>query len=158
MSQLTPTPGSVWRKPREAGETVRLPSGNIATLRPVALDQLMLSGKIPDLLTPIAAKSLWTETDTADIADQVETAKGFAELVNLVVPAAMLSPRIVAEPAADDEISLADIDFSDKLAIFQLATGGSQVLKSFREQQEKRVEPVSDGKDVRAETEPSDGD
>ena len=150
--KLTPTPGATWRKPREVGETVRLPSGNIATLRPVALDQLMLSGKIPDLLTPIAAKSLWTETDTGMIADQVETAKGFAELVNLIVPAAVIEPRIVAEPAADDEITLADIEFSDKIAIFQLATGGATVLKSFREQQEKRVEPVPDGEDVRAET------
>lgn len=150
---LTPTPGAAWRKPREQGETVRLPSGNVATLRPVALDQLMLSGKIPDLLTPIAARSLWTETDTASIGDQVETAKGFAELVNLIVPAAMIAPRIVEVAETDDEITLADIDFSDKIAIFQLATGGSQVLKSFRISQEKRLGPVPDSEDVRPETE-----
>lgn len=153
MTQLTPTSGAAWRKPREQGEVVSLPSGNVARLRPVALDQLMLSGKIPDLLTPIAAKSLWTETDTASIGDQVETAKGFAELVNLIVPAAIIEPRIVAEPAADDEISLADIDFSDKLAIFQLATGGSQTLRLFREQQERNVAIISDGEDVRPEAE-----
>lgn len=148
----TPTPGSTWRKPRTVGETVTLPSGNVATLRPVALDMLIASGKLPDLLTPIAAKSLWTETDTSTIADQVETAKGFAELVNLIVPAAMLTPRIVENPQGDDEISLEDIDFSDKIAIFQLATGGSQVLKSFREQQEKRMEPVPDGENVQPTT------
>lgn len=153
MTQLTPTPGAAWRKPREVGETVRLPSGNIATLRPVALDQLMLSGKIPDLLTPIAAKSLWTETDTSSIADQVETAKGFAELVNLIVPAAMLAPRIVEVAEADDEITLADIEFSDKIAIFQLATGGATVLKSFREQQEERLAASPHGEDLRPATE-----
>lgn len=153
MSNLTPTPGAAWRKPREVGETVRLPSGNVATLRPVALDQLMLSGKIPDLLTPIAAKSLWTETDTGAIADQVETAKGFAELVNLIVPLAMLAPRVVAEPAGDDEIAPDDIEFSDKIAIFQLATGGATVLANFRKGQETDVEPVPDGQDVQSEAE-----
>lgn len=153
MSQLKPTSGQQWRKAREVGETIRLPSGNIATLRPVPLDQLMLSGKIPDLLTPIAARSLWAETDTSNIADQVETAKGFAELINLIVPLAVLRPRIVDNPQSDDEISLEDIDFSDKIAIFQLATGGSQTLSLFREQQEKRLEPVPDSEDVRPETE-----
>lgn len=148
----TPTPGSTWRRPRTVGETVTLPSGNVATLRPVALDMLIASGKLPDLLTPIAAKSLWTETDTSTIADQVETAKGFAELINLIVPLAVLRPHIVDDPQSDDEISLADIDFSDKIAIFQLATGGSQTLSLFRKGQEANVEPVLDGENVRPAT------
>lgn len=152
MSQLKPTSGQQWRKAREVGETIRLPSGNVATLRPVPLDQLMLSGKIPDLLTPIAARSLWAETDTGSIADQVETAKGFAELINLIVPLAVLRPHIVDDPQSDDEISLADIDFSDKIAIFQLATGGSQTLSLFRKGQEANVEPVLDGENVRPAT------
>lgn len=157
MTKFKPTSGATWRKPRTEGEVVTLPSGNVARLRPVALDQLIISGKLPDLLTPIAAKSLWTETDTSTIADQVETAKGFAELVNLVVPLAMMEPRIVADPQADDEIAMDDIEFSDKIAIFQLATGGSTVLRAFRERQEANVDAVPDSEDVRPATEqPSD--
>jgi len=152
--KLIRTKGSDWRRPRVEGETVRLPSGNVAVLRPVALDHLIISGKLPDLLTPIAAKSLWTETDTATIADQVETAKGFAELVNLIVPAALLLPRVVDNAQDDDdEIELADIEFADKVAIFQLSTGGSTVLRTFREQQEKHVEPVSDSENLRTASE-----
>lgn len=153
MTKFKPTSGATWRKPREEGEVVTLPSGNVARLRPVALDQLIISGKLPDLLTPIAAKSLWTETDTASIGDQVETAKGFAELVNLVVPLAMLTPRIVADPQADDEISMDDIEFSDKIAIFQLATGGSTVLRAFRERQEADVDALPDSEDIWSEAE-----
>jgi len=148
MTKFKPTSGATWRKPREEGEVVTLPSGNVARLRPVALDQLIISGKLPDLLTPIAAKSLWTETDTDRIADQVETAKGFAELVNLVVPLAMMTPRIVADPQADDEIAMDDIEFSDKIAIFQLATGGSTVLRAFRERQEAGMATLPDREDV----------
>lgn len=152
-AQLQVPPASAWRKPREQGYTVRLPSGNVATLRPVAVDVLLLSGKLPDLLSPIVAKTLWAETEPATLADQAELSKGFAELVNIVTRASMLNPRIVDEPSADDEIGLEDIDFSDKLAIFQLATGGSAVLQKFLEQQAASVEPVRDGESDNEPTE-----
>ena len=139
------TSGADWRKPREEGYVIRLPSGNMARLRPVALDVLIISGKLPDLLTQLAAKSLWAETDTATIGDQVELAKGYAELINIIVPAAMMEPRIVEKPQADDEISLDDLQFSDKVAIFQLASGGTTLLQNFRDEQTPNVEPVRDG-------------
>ena len=142
--QMTPTTGLAWRKPRQEGYTIVLASGNSATLRPVALDLLITSGKLPDLLTPIAAKTLWVETAPSTLADQAELAKGFADLINLIVPLAMLSPRVVEQPQADDEISLDDIDFQDKLIIFQLATGGATALRSFRQRQAADLEPVSD--------------
>lgn len=135
MIELFPTPGATWRQPRLEGYVVNLPSGNFARLRPVAIDILIANGKIPDLLTPIAARSLWEETATDQIANQAEMAKGFADLVNIIVPAAMMQPRIVDNPQGDDEISLDDLDFGDKLAIFQLATGGSATLKAFCKQQ-----------------------
>ena len=144
-AQLQVTPASAWRKPREQGYTVRLPSGNVATLRPVAVDVLLLSGKLPDLLSPIVAKTLWAETEPATLADQAELSKGFAELVNIVTRAAMLNPSVVDVPTTDDEIGLEDIDFSDKLAIFQLATAGAEAMRRFRDGQTASVEPVRDG-------------
>lgn len=157
MSDLKPTSGRAWRKPREVGEIVTLPSGNVARLRPVAVDALLAAGRIPDLLSGIAAKTLWAETDTASIAEQAEQAKGFADLINLIVPLAMLEPRVVAEPTGDGEIALDDVEFSDKIAVFQLSTGGSTVLKSFREQQARVVATVPDGEDVQPATEPPGG-
>lgn len=155
MSEITrgTTPGSAWRKPREQGEIVTLPSGNVARLRPVAVDALLAAGRIPDLLSGVAAKTLWVETDTATIAEQAETAKNFADLINLIVPLAMLEPQVVDRPEGDNEIALEDIEFADKIAIFQLATGGSTVLKSFREQQARAVAPVSDGESIQPATE-----
>lgn len=157
MTDLTPTPGSAWRKPREQGEIVTLPSGNVARLRPVAVDALLAAGRIPDLLSPIAAKTLWVETDTASIAEQAESAKGFADLINLIVPLAMIEPRVVDNPEGEGEIALEDVDFSDKIAIFQLATGGSTVLRQFRLNQEKRVATVHDGENLQPATEPPGG-
>lgn len=152
-NNLKPTSAAEWRKPREEGYVVTLPSGHVARLRPVALDVLIVSGKLPDLLTPLAAKSLWVETDGEKIGNEAEQAKGYAELVNIVVPAAMVEPRIVDEPEGDDEISLEDIDFADKVAVFQLATQPAEVLRRFRDKQERDVAAVSNGKDDGAEAE-----
>jgi len=157
MSELTPTPGRAWRQAREVGEIVTLPSGNVARLRPVAVDALLAAGRIPDLLSGIAAKTIWTETDTATIAEQAETAKRFADLINLIVPLAMLEPRVVAEPEGDGEIALEDVEFADKIAIFQITTGGATVMRSFREQQARAMAPVPDGEDVQPATEQPSG-
>lgn len=140
-----PTLGAAWRKPREEGYVVELPSGNCARLRPVSLDVLIMQGQLPDLLTPIAAKMLWADTQTDAIADQLELAKGYTELVHYTVKASVLEPKIVDVPQADDEVSLEDIDFADKTAIFQLATQPSEVLRRFRRKQAGDVEPLSDG-------------
>jgi len=139
------TPAAAWRKPRLEGYTVTLPSGNTVRLRPVALDMLILTGKLPDLLTPIAARSLWVDTNADAIGKEVELARGFTELVNIVVPAALLEPCMVDDPQADNEIGPNDMDFADKLAVFQLATQPAEVLRQFREQQTGSLATLSNG-------------
>lgn len=150
---LAPTPGSAWRQPRETGELITLPSGNVARLRPVAVDALLATGRIPDLLSGVAAKTLWSETDTATIADDGKLAKEYTDLINLVVPLAMLEPRVVDNPEGDGEIALDDLEFADKVAVFNLAIGGATALKMFREQQARTVAIVPDGENVQPATE-----
>lgn len=147
MSNTLPTSAAAWRKPREEGFLITLPSGNVARLRPVALDVLITSGKLPDMLTPIAAKTLWVEEDVTAVGEIPELAKGFAELVNFVLPAAFLEPVVIAdgEPGAG-EIHIEDIDFSDKVAVFNLVTSGAASLGKFREQQTRSLDTVPDGK------------
>lgn len=129
------TSGSLWRKPREEGVVVPLPSGNIARLRPVALDVMITSGKLPDMLTPLAAKTLWTEMEPEDIGDVSELATGMADLFGFVCKAAFIEPKVVDNPKKEDEISLDDIDFRDKAAVFQLAIQPAEVLQKFRDGQ-----------------------
>ena len=144
---LTPTSAAMWRTPREEGFLITLPSGNVARLRPVALDVLITTGKLPDILTPIAAKTLWTEEDTDKIANAPELAKGFAELVYFVQPAAFLEPVVIADgEPGDGEIHIEDIDFSDKVAVFNLATAGADALRKFCNKQTAALEPVPNGK------------
>lgn len=141
------TSGRAWRKPREEGFIINLPSGNVAKLRPVALDRLVLTGRIPDLLSPVAAEALWVQTNEAEMKGQGELLKRYTELVNLIVPFALMEPRIVESPTGDDEITLDDLDFTDKVAIFQVATQPATVLKRFREQQAGSLVAVHDSQD-----------
>jgi hypothetical protein len=148
------TAGREMRQARLEGVVVELPSGYKVRLRPVAIDGLMAGGEIPDLLTPIAARSLWTVTGPEEIAARAELAAGFIGLVRAIVPAALVEPRIAPDDRpdgelGDDEIKLDDLDFSDKLAIFQLATQPAAVLRSFRERQAAGMAAVHDGESVR---------
>lgn len=144
-----------WRRPRQEGATVTLPSGNIAKLRPVALDMLVSSGRLPDLLSPIAARSIWSVTDQEALAKDPDLSKSMIDLINEIVPAAMLEPRCVplgVEPGPG-EIELADIDFVDKAVIFQMATEGAELLRMFRAEQTGALADPHDGQDIRAEAE-----
>lgn len=146
-TDAAPTPAQEWRKPREEGFNITLLSGNVATLRPVALDVLIKSGQLSDVLTDMAAQMLWEqeEKEPDDIAKKADVARGYADLINAVVPAAFLYPKVVDEPTEDDEIGLDDIEFSDKVQAFNLAISGAMVLRKFRERQVADAETESDG-------------
>lgn len=164
QAQPQPTSGLAWRKPREEGYVVKLePSGHYVRMRPAALDVLIASGKIPDLLTPAAADALWGDrllnsAEVKGLLAEAKAAKDFTSLVNLVVRASVMEPRIVDNPQADDEISLEDIEFPDKLLIYQLAIQPVTVLNSFRDRQIADVEALPDGEDAQPSPQPVDGD
>ena len=154
----TPTPASEWRRPREKGYNVILRSGKVVTLRPVALDMLLLAGKVPNLLLPVVSAILWSTVGVHDrmtpeeIAAQEDQYR--LELINLIVPAALVYPRMVENPQAEDEVGLEDLTFGDKLAIYTLAKLPAEVLGNFCEKQDRDVEPVSPSQVLLPEAEP----
>ncbi len=129
------TSGVKWRQPREEGIIVPLPSGNVARLRPVALDVMISSGKLPDMLTPIAVKTLWTEMGGEEISNAVEMATQMADLFHIVCKASFIEPKIVDDPQEEDEIAIDDISFTDKGFVFNLAIQPAEVLRKFRDEQ-----------------------
>lgn len=155
MAKKRVTSARVWREPREKGFVVTLPSGNVARMRPVALDVMIQDGTLPDLLSPIAAKALWTETEVEKIGEIGELAVGMAELFGQVCKSAFLEPCIVddVEDLGDGEIALADVSFDDKAFVFQLAIQPAQILRKFCEQQARNVESPHAGGDDTPETE-----
>lgn len=146
-----PTRGTDWRRPREEGFTLELPSGNVARIRPVALDVLLRNGDVPDLLTPWVAKTIYEGVDTDEldkllsVDTLVEQSEGMLALIDAICAAAFVEPRIVEDPQADDEIAIADVELQDRGAVFSLAVLPAQALRSFLERQAAGVAPVPDG-------------
>lgn len=122
-----------------------LPSGNIARLRPVALDTLLASGDIPDFLTPIVGRMLFEDQEEGEVFDAGNLVPETVRLIDLVVRASFIEPRVVDDPQADDEIGLADISAQDKGEVFALATQPARVLASFSDDQAQGLDPLSDG-------------
>lgn len=142
-----PTDALEWRKSREVGELVPLPSGNWARLRPVDLMKMIKQGTIPDLLSPIAAKTVWVEENTEEIGNSLDMATQYYDLVEIVVPCIFVSPEIVgsADELDDNKILLDDVDQTDRVAAFNLAIAGVSAMRSFREQQAKFMASLSNG-------------
>jgi hypothetical protein len=171
MTQLNgahATNGREWRQLREQlkeeGVLYQLPSSmNWIRLRLVSIDALMLAGRIPDFLTPLAASVLWqpkwiTQDEAQKILEDAKSAREYIELINIIVPAAMMEPRIVDNPQADDEISLDDLDIHDRFHIFNLAKQPQGWLHRFRHEQAANVEPVHDSEAEQPATEPASTD
>ena len=148
MAKLKPTSGREWRRPREEGYALTLPSGNTAVIRPVALDVMLQQGEIPDVLTPIVASTIWSEikVDGDEVEANPTLGLRMIGLFDIVARAAFVEPRVVDDPQADDEIAPSDLSLEDKGAVFQLAIQPARVLAKFCEQQAAGVGPVPAGK------------
>jgi hypothetical protein len=159
MTQPTPTPPLTprdWRAQTATTAALTLAySGLAVEVGAVQLDQLLLAGKIPDLLTPLVAEALWEPVGQGKNTDELASQKGFYELVNCVVRAALVSPRVVDNPTADDEIGIEHLPFLDKVLIYRTATQPLGVLHRFRPVKDATVDALPKGEDVRTDAEPA---
>lgn len=153
-----PTTAAEWRKPREMGVNVPLPSGNWARIRPADIMKMVRSGFIPDLLSAIAVKATWADTDPEEIGSSIELAKQFDDLMKVILPAVFAEPKMAldGETPKSGEISYDDLDIQDRTAAFNLALSGVGTMRRFRDEQVKRLESIPNGKNVRTEAEPAD--
>src|SRR5690606_8854315 len=78
-----------------------------------------------------------------DAVERKEQAAEMAESLRVVCTAALLYPRIVDDPSADDEIHIDDLEDGEQRVIFDLALVEASALSRFRERQAQPVEPVA---------------
>jgi hypothetical protein len=129
-----------WRASRQA--TLTTPSGLVVTVRRVQLVDLIANGGIPQTLDALAKRA--TEKGFT-----VTEAMEFMPLINSVVKSAIISPPLADEPD-DQHLTLDEVGFEDRMAIFSWANGDATALTSFREQQAGDVESAPAGADVSA--------
>ncbi len=129
------TSATEWRRIKEEGQTVELPSGNVVQLRPVSMEALYASGAIVDGLTPIVASIISTGGFSSGNEPEaiLDAAKKMIELKRILCTACMLSPKIVDEPDYDNnEIAYFDLSSEDSEFIMSWAQRPQKNLSSFR--------------------------
>ena len=119
MSTLTD-----WRTQRRT--TLTLPSGLEAELRRIAVEDLAARGDIPAPLYAQVTALIAGAAPALDLASFPDHAK----MIDLVASAALVSPA-VAEVADETHITMDELPFADRIAIFNWAQGGAAALAPF---------------------------
>ncbi len=116
-----------WRK-SQAGTEADLPSGLEVVLKKVALIDLAKAGRIPETLRPAVDSMMARKAEKPMTLADLEQ---FAEVVDLIVGAALVGP---------EGISVAELPFSDRMAIYQWASQETAALNSFRAKSDGALE------------------
>lgn len=128
-----------WREGRVYPQT--LPSGLPVFMRDVTMTDLMLTGKLPEVMLDVLTEKI-NEKDTE--LDLRKIAKNGDELNLLMETLVILS--IVEPPIADlpddEHIGIKEISGDDKFFIFQYVNREGEKLLSFRQGQEESVASV----------------
>lgn len=136
-----------WRE-QNAPEEVELPSGNLAMLRKVHITDLALSGAIPATLLAEAAK--FSQGKDEPLAIMVQDSGDFQRwlgLINPVVIAAFVEPKVAKEPS-EDALGVNEISGSDRLAVFRWCNEGASALEPFREDPIASLESAPAGQSI----------
>lgn len=159
------TPASEFRRVREQGERITIPStGRTVRMRVVKTANLLRLGKIPDPLAELVIKTLYGQmtreqyANFFELAERKEHAADMLESLRVVCTAALVHPRIVDVPEGDDEIHIDDLEDGEQRYIFDLALLEATDLSRFRVQQEERLVAVAQVAVNEVQTEQPGGD
>lgn len=164
------TTANEWKKSAQ-GVDLQVPSGNTCKARRPGLDIFVRQGVIPNSLLPIVQEAIAgkkQELDLSAIAQDPSMLEDIMSLVDVVVIRAVLEPKVhpvplpsitpgVGESNAqrdEEKLYVDEVDFEDKMFIFQWAVGGTADLEKFREEQDATVESISPSSDVAVSPEP----
>ena len=121
---------SEWRRLRQQGEELGLPSGLVVNLRQVSLMDLAEQGRIPETLQP-QFEQYMNSDDQDDIT--LDAFASLSELVNLVAKACLVGP---------EGLDVSELPFMDRLAIFKWANRANVQLQPFRSEELKPLGPA----------------
>lgn len=113
-------------------------------IRTVDAQELLKDDKLPDMLTPMVIRSVYSEVGDREVngfisqpKDNKEDALKMLDTINYIVSKSLV-----------DGADIKDLTLAEKRWIFRLAMGPAELLINFRYQEESDVEPVAEGEDV----------
>lgn len=149
---MTTTKAKDWKKGYQV--ELELPeSGNVVEVRPLDAAFWFKSGRIPDFIAPIVDDIITNKSYEMPnvVKNPPEKMQEFLTWLDEIVSYAIVNPQVVSgTPTQDEQISIDDISYSDKLFIYSLFGRAASVLRRFREQQAKPVVSLDAAKSDRA--------
>ena len=130
-------------KARLAPREIELSDGYKMLIRPVRLENLLMSGQIPLTLL----RRMQDIQGLPDGSVPEEEALKMVDAIDAVVLAAVAEPRVTRE-GGEDSIALNDIPFADRVRIFQEVNSPATVLQPFRGQPDGDADAAPGGQDV----------
>lgn len=148
------------REKRHKSEALHLPELDleVQVRRPDVTGLIMESGQVPNFMLGQIEGVIGggMAPDAKGETDQKQRLAEIAGIVNLVVTASLVDPRIAPDGTpeddlADDEALLGDIPFNDRLVIFQWASagGGADAARRFLEERAADLADLQPGEGVR---------
>jgi hypothetical protein len=131
-----PTPASQWKRPTPSTEVVVLPSGNEAKIRQPTLGRLVAEELFLGILEKLAGNivdAAGGQPPGPDIVRQVGAYDDMLKLADRLCPVVFVSPRIVSEPKAEDEIALDWLSEEDRVFVMMHIMEGIENASSFLE-------------------------
>lgn len=148
-----PTSVSEWKK-SALPPLVTLPSGHTMRVKKVGLQVLMKTGKMPNSLMGYAEKAVKkgkkeevTDEQMLEILQDEKKLQEIAQFMDHVVILCASEPEVHPLPEEgvekDDNLLYVDeIDEEDKMFIFQVVTGGTTDVETFRAEHQRNVAAV----------------
>jgi hypothetical protein len=146
---MTTTTASQWRAKREQGVELELPEyGDMVRIRPMDATFFFKTGRIPDYLSTVVDDLINNRIKQVPVPPIVDTEKTVEWLkwLDELVTYALVSPKVVATPQTDDEITIEDIGYTDKLHIYRFFGQPAATLRFLRDQKSQSVAAVADPK------------
>lgn len=145
------TSAKTWRKAREEGVPFKFPiSGFVAAIRPIEADFFLLHGTIPDVLA-VAMNTVLDGKDAkiwdVPVEELQEKKDKWLPFLNELASYAFVDPVCVngdpGQPLQDNEISVWDVPYQDKVQLYRFFCRPAVVLEKFRVVEEEPVAGVA---------------
>lgn len=146
-----PTSASSWKKKSVGGTLLSVPSGNTALVRSPGMEVFLTRGIIPNSLIPMVQEAMQRgaapkDEDIQDLMNDPKKIEDIVELADAVTVYCCVDPIVaprptdeagnvlpIGHPDRDEDVLYVDeVDFADKMFIFNFAVRGSADLSGFR--------------------------
>lgn len=159
----SPTSASSWKQKSVGGTLFTVPSGNTAILRTPGMQAFLTQGVIPNALMPFVQDAMAkgqapSKNDMKGLLADPTRLQQIMDLADSITVKCCVDPKVFPIPTDDEgkEIPIGDdrrdenvlyvdeVDFEDKMFIFNVAVGGTSDLEKFREGLESNVGALSE--------------